>query len=169
MQWVRNFFFWLFVKNTNKNRKTAKPIAIKEAKTIGILFEATNFASNEKILEFVHRLKSYRKQVELIGYIPKREFGDKLLFEYFTNKNVSWLGKPNLPEIERFSKTKFDLLLNFQTHAKLPLEYIAVKTPAVFKVSFCPDIDIANYDLILISKENSDISNSIRNLENYLQ
>lgn len=150
------------------NRKP-KPISLSDAKSIGILFNASNFQNNEKIMAFTQHLKQQRKQVELMAYIPKREFGDKLLFEYFTNKDCNWLGRPSNNHIERFTKTPFDLLINFQTQAKLPLEYIAVKSPSNYKVSCSNDMDIANYDLILISKENSDISSVIDNLEKYLR
>ena len=165
MRWIRNFFFWLYAKRQGKLRKQITPVSIQEAKCIGILFSATNHHDNEVIVAYCQRLKQQRKQVELMAYLPKREFGDKLPFEYFTN----WLGKANNANIDRFIKTHFDILINFQVKAKLPLEYIAVANKAQYKVSFSPDIDIANYDLILISKENSDIANAIKNLEKYLQ
>ncbi len=153
----------------NSRGRKISPVALHQAKTIGIIFNAINFHNNKQIMEFAKKLRAERRQVELLAYLPKREFGDTLPFDYFTNKKVNWLGRAGSDIIERFSNTKFDLLINFQTAPKLPLEYIAVKNPSTYKVTCCPDGDIANYDLILISKENNDISNVINNLEKYLR
>ena len=169
MQQIRNFFFWLFSRKMNSRGRKISPVALHQAKTIGIIFNAINFHNNKQIMEFAKKLRAERRQVELLAYLPKREFGDTLPFDYFTNKKVNWLGRAGSDIIERFSNTKFDLLINFQTAPKLPLEYIAVKNPSTYKVTCCPDGDIANYDLILISKENNDISNVINNLEKYLR
>lgn len=166
---IRRFIFKLYLKKNSVSHKERKPSTLQKAKRIGILFNAEDIRSNDIIIKFSQYLKSSLKEVQILGYLPKREFGFVYPFPYITKKNISWYGKPGGSETGIFLHTRFDLLINFCPEECLPLDYIAALSPSQFRIGFNPDADIANYDLILISKEKSDISKQIKNLENYLR
>lgn len=169
LEWIRRLIFRFILRRNDHARYERKPVPLENAKRIGILFHAGNIAANDAILRFSQHLKASLKEVQLLAYLPKREFGFNYPFPYLTTKDTNWFGKPGGKETEYFVHTHFDLLINFCPESCLPLDYIAALSPAQFRVGYNPDSDIANYDLILITKEKSDISAQIENLEHYLK
>ncbi|MDB5225985.1 MAG: hypothetical protein JWN78_178, partial [Bacteroidota bacterium] len=91
---VRNYIFKNFLKAKNAAQKERRPIALHKAKRIGILFPAENIKANDVIIEFAQQLQSTLKDVQLLGYLPKREFGFVYPFPFITNKDTNWYGKP---------------------------------------------------------------------------
>ncbi len=164
---TRNAIFRFFIGL--KKKEEHKPVSLEQAKTIGILFHATDISTNDIILSFTQKLKSLQKDVQLLGYMPNREFGFVYPFPFITDKDTNWYGKPGGGTTGFFMRSPFDLLINFCTDECLPLEYISAVSPATFRIGFDKDTENANYDLILIPKENKDISNLIQNLELYLR
>lgn len=165
---IKHIVFFIFLKIKKKIEIIRQPVTLQRAKSIGILFNAEDIANNDKIIDFSKKLKSNLKEVQLLGYLPKREFGFQYPFPFISNKDTTWYGKPGGGTSGFFTRSPFDLMINFSTEECLPLEYISAVSQAKFRVGFNKEQDNANYDLILIPKEKSDISNLILNLEKYL-
>jgi len=168
-QKLKHIVFFIFLRIKKKMNINRQPIPLQHAKNIGILFNADNIKQNDVVLEFTQKLKSLQKDVQLLGYMPKREFGFQYPFPFITNKDTTWYGKPGGGTSGFFMRSPFDLMINFCAEECLPLEYIAAVSTAKFRVGFNKELDNANYDLILIPKEKSDISTLISNLEKYLK
>ncbi len=166
---LKHFFFTLYLKFKRSGFNAHQPVSLLNAQEIGILFFADNIHNNDIVLAFSQKLKDTGKVVKLLGYMPKREFGYVYPFPFITDKEVNWYGKPGGSSAETIIHSSFDLLINFHTEECLPFEYLYATASAKFRVGFRSDADIANYDLILIPKENKEISNLIQNLENYLK
>ncbi len=166
---IKHFIFYLLLRIRGNKEINRQPVTLLTAKSIGILFYADNINQNDLLLEFVQQLKFMQKDVQLLGYMPKREFGFVYPFPFITNKDTNWYGKPGGGTSGYFTRSPFDLMINFCTDVCLPLEYISAVSEAKFRVGFDKEPDNANYDLILIPKENKNISNLIQNLENYLR
>lgn len=165
---IQHIIFYLYLRFKNKKATERIPVSLDNAKSIGILFQAENIEQNDIITTFVRQLKSLQKDVQLLGYVPKREFGFQYPFPYISEKDISWFGKPGGGTSGFFTRSPFDLMINFCADECLPLEYISAVSSAKFRVGFNKDIHNANYDLILISNEKQNISNLIQNLEKYL-
>ncbi|MFN8285017.1 MAG: hypothetical protein U0U67_17470 [Chitinophagales bacterium] len=165
----KHIIFYLFLRFKNKKETERLPVPLEQAKKIGILFYADDIKKNDIIIEFVQQLKSLQKDVQLLGYMPKREFGFQYPFPFISEKDTNWYGKPGGGTSGFFTRSPFDLMINFCEDECLPLEYISSVCAAKFRVGFNKDIHNTNYDLILISNEKQNISNLISNLENYLK
>lgn len=165
---IRNYIFRFFL-SIKKKKADHNPVSLYNAKSIGILFKAEDISSNDIILNFTQHLKSLQKDVQLLGYMQKREFGFVYPFPFITNKDTNWYGKPGGGTTGFFTRSSFDLLINFSTDDCMQLEYISAVSSAKFRVGFDKEPENANYDLILIPKENKNISNLIQNLEHYLR
>lgn len=165
---IKHIIFYLFLRLKSKKEVNRQPVTLQNAKNIGIVFYADNIKQNDIIIEFTQKLKSLQKDVQLLGYMPKREFGFVYPFPFISDKDTSWFGKPGGGTSGFFTRSPFDLMINFCAEECLPLEYISAVSAAKFRVGFDKEIENANYDLILIPKENKDISNLIQNLEKYL-
>ena len=169
LQKIKHIIFYLFLRFKSKKEVNRQPVTLQNAKTVGVLFYADDIKQNDTLLEFTQKLKSLQKDVQLLGYMPKREFGFVYPFPFISDKDTSWFGKPGGGTSGFFTRSPFDLMINFCTDECLPLEYISAVSAAKFRVGFNKEINNANYDLILIPKENKDISNLIQNLEHYLK
>jgi len=165
---LKHIIFYFYLRFKNKKLAERQPISLKNAQHIGIIFQAENIQQNDSILAFSKKLKELHKDVQLLGYMPKREFGFQYPFPFISNKETSWYGKPGGGTSGFFTRSPFDLMINFCSEDCLPLEYISAVSDAKFRVGFNKDINNANYDLILISNEKQNISNLIQNLEKYL-
>lgn len=159
------FYFYLRFKNKEKNRN---PTSLQNAQKIGILFQADNIKQNETLVHFADHLKNHNKEVQLLGYVPKRVIEHSYPFPFISDKDSNWYGKPGGGTVGYFERSPFDLMVNFCTDECLPLEYITAVSDAKFRVGFNKAIENANYDLILLSKEKNNISKLIQNLEKYL-
>ena len=166
---IRRLIFKFILRRKTVVINNRQPITLNAAKKIGILFNAEDIKNNHIIVGFATHLKSLQKEVQLLAYLPKRAFGFQYPFPYITLKDTNWYGKPGGGTTGFFMRSPFDLMINFSTNDDLPLEYISAVSPANFRVGFNKAADNANYDLILIPKENKNISNLIQNLEHYLK
>ena len=166
---IQHILFYFYLRFKNKKPADRLPVSLDKAKSIGILFQAEDIQQNDTITAFAQQLKYLQKDVQLLGYIPKCEFGFQYPFPYISEKDISWYGKPGGGTSGFFTRSPFDLMINFCADECLPLEYISAVSSAKFRVGFNKDIHNANYDLILISNEKQNISNLIQNLEMYLK
>jgi hypothetical protein len=172
MSWleqIRTLVFNFLLKAKRPLDIIRTPLSLKKAKTIGILFDATDSENNDRVVAFAQQLKHENKEIQLLGYVEKRDPYQKYPFPFISSKETSWYGKPGGGTAGYFMRSAFDLLINFSPTACLPLDYISALSPSKFRVGFNAKADINDYDLILISNENGDISRLIRNLENYLR
>ena len=166
---IKHFIFYLFLRLRTKKEIVRQPVSLALAKTIGILFYADDVSKNDVLLAFIQQLKLQQKDVQLLGFMPKREFGFVYPFPFITEKDTNWYGKPGGGTSGYFTRTPFDIMINFHPEECLPLEYMSAVSAAKFRVGFNKESENANYDLILIPKENKNISNLIQNLEKYLK
>ncbi len=166
---LKHIILYHYLRFKNKKVVERIPISLQNAQKIGILFNGENIKENDVVLSFGQHLKSMQKEVQLLGFVPKREFGFQYPFPYISNKDITWYGKPGGGTSGYFSRNSFDLLINFCSEQCMPLEYITATSAAKFRIGFNKEINNSNYDLILISNEKSNISKLISNLENYLK
>ena len=97
---------WIFHRELKLNKRKKSVSNLDDAKSIGILFEAT---SKEQILE-VKPLVDYffklRKDVKAFGYVNSKKFDEchipKLQYDFFNLKDLNWYYKPQNDYILNF-------------------------------------------------------------------
>lgn len=169
MDKLKQIIYYFYLRFKSKNEIERKLIPLKKAQTIGLFFESEDTQHNNIIVKFSEYLIAQDKEVQLLGYVPTKEIQKQYPFPYFNKKDTTWYEKPNSNKSDSFIKTPFDLIINFTIKDSLPLEYIAASSSAKYRVGFNKEENNPNYDLILIPKENHDISTLISNLEKYLK
>ena len=169
MDQIRTFLYTYLLRTKRPSDVIRTPLSLEKAKTIGILFDATDSENNDKVVAFAQQLKKENKEIQLLGYVNKRDPYQKYPFPFISTKETTWYGKPGGGTAGYFMRSTFDLLINFCTNTCLPLDYISALSPSRFRIGFNATADITDYDLILISKEKGNISDLISNLEKYLK
>jgi len=113
-------------------------VKLGDAKTIGIVFNATDNSTFETIKKFIIQLKEYTTNVHAIGYIDEKFTPNysyiKTDIDLFNKKELQQFYKPQSPYIKTFMDDEKDLLIDINFHQKIPLQFIAAGSKAKCKV-----------------------------------
>jgi effector-binding domain-containing protein len=105
-------------------------LSLDDAKTIGILFEATDKDEFELVKKYVLYLRELKKKVKAIGYFSTGETPaftySKLEYDFFSKKDLSWFNKPNDKFVSNFMQEDFDILIDLNIHDHFALRYVAL-------------------------------------------
>jgi hypothetical protein len=97
----------------NKAIRTNLPY--KQSISVGIVFSVESKAKHDEVKEFVKRLEHDGKNVEVICYLPKNKDNYEFLFNYFTEKDLSFWGNITSPSVNNFINLPFDFLFYLDT------------------------------------------------------
>lgn len=120
------------VKTVRVNRASVNFAA---AKTVGLLFDATDLDRRQRVLKFADELKKQGKKISLLGFLQLREDTENFAFPHFNLKDLDWgFGPGKSIEVQGFTQQNFDVLINLSLTETIPLEYIAAISKAKFRV-----------------------------------
>jgi hypothetical protein len=136
-----------------------------EAKTIGLLFDATRTEARRVVEDFAQILRVRGKKVTLFAYFDSPELAS-FPFKTFKPKEVNWFGKPKCATVERFLAEPFDLLIGCWLGEHLALEWVASLSKATFKVMPFSE-DLNDFDLIIDTK-NKDLQQYISQVNYFI-
>lgn len=124
-------------KYLKSHKRKMASCSMDEAKSIGILFDATQSVSFEIIKELVKNISGKKNTIEILGFVDSKQLIDQYLyrkgFEFFTRSQLNWYYKPNNPSVDDFIKKSFDLLLDLSLDNPFPIRYITMCSAAKFK------------------------------------
>jgi len=142
------------LKNHNRVRAVCN---VKDAKHIGIIYNATEFISFEIIKKLVKDLSTDSKKISVLGYVDSKKLIDNYLyrkgFDFFSKNELNWYFKPISSNVEQFMKEPFDLLINLSLEDHFPIRYITALSPATFKTGMYTPHETALDLMIDIEKE----------------
>jgi len=128
-------------------------IKLANAKTIGIVFEATDSNTFEMVKKFIQQLKEYTKNVHVIGYVDEKLTPNysyiKTDIDLFNKKELQNFYRPQSAYIKTFMEDEKDLLIDLNIHQKIPLRYIAAASKAKCKVAMHLPENEAMHDLLI--------------------
>tara|TARA_B100001287_G_scaffold242447_1_gene217891 strand:+ start:132 stop:683 length:552 start_codon:yes stop_codon:yes gene_type:complete len=164
---------WIFHRELKLNKRKKSVSNLEDAKSIGILFEAT---TKEQILE-VKPLIDYffklRKDVKAFGYVNSKKFDEchipKLQYDFFNLKDLNWYYKPQNDYILNFVKKEYDILINLSDSNCIPLKYLVASSLARFKVGKHEE-GYEIYDLMIkLDKKDDNMKKLISEIAKYLK
>ncbi|MEE2699969.1 MAG: hypothetical protein VYD71_01220 [Bacteroidota bacterium] len=129
---------WVFQKELKSNKRTKAVSNLENAKSIGILYEATNANQVKKIEPFVKYFFELKKDVKALGYVNKKRLDNchipKLNYDFFYLKDLNWYYKPQNYIINNFVKKEYDILINLSDSNCIPIKYLVASSLAHFKI-----------------------------------
>jgi 3-deoxy-D-arabino-heptulosonate 7-phosphate (DAHP) synthase len=168
---IRQYFFDRFLKKKLQNKKTLTPrklVNLESAKTIGLLFDATDVDHREAVLRYAKTLKKKGKKVELLGFFNNNQEGESFTFAYFNKRKIDWALRPSGKEVEAFIKEPYDLLITVDVVSKQFAEYIAALSNAHLRVGpYTPNTYC--YDLMIDAGPNATLKLYTQQIESLLQ
>lgn len=141
-------------------------------KTVGIIFDATNAEDFDIVKRYVVYLREHQKKVKVMGFFSKKEIPaltySKLEYDFFTIKELNWMGTPNSVVIRNFIHEEYDLLIDLNIHDHFPLKYIAALSKATFKVGKFNENDIEIYDMMIDADNTKTVKYFLRQIDTYI-
>jgi len=164
-----NYFFKNDIAKVRRNRSIQ---SLKDSKTIGIIYDATDEKNHDIVCDFVKYFQENMKIVKAIGYLnfprlPHYCF-PKLSFDYFTRKDLNWYFKPGTQRVQDFINEEYDIVIDLSMKDCFPLQYIAGLSHAKFKVGRYDDKNAGIYDFMLDVNANIKLEDFIKECKHYL-
>jgi hypothetical protein len=141
---------------------------LSEAKSIGIIFDATEYISFEIVRDLVKQLSVNSVSVSVLGYVDSKKLIDHYLyrkgFDFFCRNDLNWYYKPVSSQTEQFINEPFDILINLSLDYLFPIHYISYSSKASFKTGRYSSTDTALDFMIDIEKEKETLRNLRRDI-----
>lgn len=135
-----------------KNPRRKCSISYSNAEKIGIIFTTDDIEKHKLIKTFIKKLKQDNKQVEVLTYLPKGRENHEFLFNFFTEKDVSFFGKFNNKDVIKFAARNFDFLFNLDCNPHPLLESILAICKSSCRVGCYQENKSRFYELMIQPK-----------------
>jgi hypothetical protein len=150
----------------SRQRKTH---TIESARTIGILFDATEEKDRKEVLGLARSLEEERKKkVRLLGFVDSKQPLGQTQFPQFTQKEIRWNGIPASEAVDAFVDEKVDLLLCLNKLQVLPVMWVAIASKASMKIGTTTSIP-HDFDMVLETPAEKGIRFFVDQLDLYLK
>ncbi len=157
------------IKSVRRNKMF---LNLEEAKTIGIVFDATENDNFELVKKYIIYLKELKKRVKAIGYFNMKDTPpmaySKLEYDFFSLKDLGWNNVPKNIYVKNFIDDQFDILLDLNMQDSFPLRYISSLSRAKFKVGKSSKWNSSIFDLMLDIESGKNLKYFLKNLDTYL-
>ena len=117
-----------------KKERHTDSIGYADAKYIGILYTGEDLKKHDAIKKLIKHFKQDGKKVEVLSFLPDEVQNFEFRFNFFTDKDVSWLGKFKNPDVTSFAEQQFDYLLYVDFESHKTLRYILAMSQAKCRV-----------------------------------
>jgi hypothetical protein len=149
---------YVFRRFTDKQRARREFIPLSEARSIGILYDATHRTQAELILRYAEELKKQGKNVITFGFFNRKKLPPDLKQsasnEIISRGDLNWYGIPGKNNLALIANEPFDILLNLYLWHCIPLLIISASSKAKFRIGKYFSDAILCFDF-MINAENS--------------
>jgi hypothetical protein len=157
----RRYTDYILNRKIKNNKRIVKACNLRECKSIGLLFNATQILNFEIVKDLVKELSTPSNKIKVLGYVEGKDMIDHYLyrkgFEFFTRQQLNWFQKPISESVDDFVKQPFDVLINLSLDKTYPIQYIVALSKARFKAGmFTEESKLLDF-MIDIKKEKETI------------
>jgi hypothetical protein len=146
---IRSALFKKYLRRSlATHKRQRKSHTLESARTVAIVFDATNEKHKEETLEFVRNLEKKGKKVHILGYVKVKQAPTGLPFDFFFQKELDWFERPKSEKALAFVKEKTDLLICLNPDDQAPLAWLAAHSQAAMKIGFITEYP-NDFDMIL--------------------
>lgn len=171
---IKNYFAIRNISKLHADYKNNVIVCnINNAKSIGIIYDATKEEDFKIIREYVQKLKEFVPEVQSLGYADIKKLENFHIqpkeFAFFCKKDINWYGKPKTEAIIEFVIKDFDILIDLNPQEIIPLRFVLAESAASFKVGRKPERLDDLYHLMLEVKPDVDLKYLIEQINHYLE
>ena len=166
---IGGYFLSLELNSLHRNKTFMN---MEEAKTVGILFDATKSENFDLIKKYIIYLKDMKKRVKAIGFYNQKETPpmaySKLEYDFFTIKDLNWYNFPDNIYVRNFIEDEYDILLDLNIYDSFPLRYVSSVSKAKFKVGKKSERNSSIFDLMIDADASMGMKYFLKNIDTYL-
>ena len=163
---------YFFNKELKKDRENRRIVNLYDAKTIGLVYDASEEPTYAVVSDFVRFFQDNQKTVKALGYVNYSRLPHycfpKLSYDYITKKDLNWYLKPRNTKVTDFVNEEFDILIDLCMHDCFPLKYISCISKAKFKVGKFGEKHSNIYDFMLNVDKQISLEKYIKETIHYL-
>ncbi|MFC2175700.1 DUF6913 domain-containing protein [Bacteroidota bacterium] len=155
-----------------RNRKI-QSIALEDARSIGILFNAKDEKTFKEIRDFAEEMRGGGvRKVKALGFVPKSDVAAFLEsskdFDFFSPQDFNWYQKPQGRKVAGFISEEFDILFDLRLKRSVSLLFIVGLSRAYFKVGKFEEKYKEYYDLMIDVADSAELPYFISQVKYYL-
>ncbi len=109
-------------------------VGYADAKYVGVLYTGEDLKKHDAIKQLVKKIKKDGKKVEVLSFLPEGIQNFEFRYNFFTGKDISWLGKFRNPDVTSFANQQFDYLLYVDFESLPHMRYILAMSQAKCRV-----------------------------------
>lgn len=164
----------MLLKDEMKSFKRSNAVlkGYADATSIGIIYDATEKSNYDVVKNYVRRVRNDQKEVKSLGFIDSKKLpGDqfiKLGMDFFTLAHLNWYYKPISKVTSNFMKEPFDILICLITEENLPIEYIAARSAASFRIGKFSTQNKRFLDFMIHQKTGEGVAQLIEQIDFYI-
>jgi hypothetical protein len=136
-----------------KNKTLRVSLPYKQALSIGIIFSVEDRTKHDEVKDFIKRLEQDGKQVQVICFLPKNKDNYEFMFDFFTDKDLSFWGRLNSANASRFADVHFDLLYYLDTTPNPFILNLLARSKAKCRVGKYWEKNQAFFEMMIESKD----------------
>jgi hypothetical protein len=132
-----------------KNGAVRATVPYQAAQRIGVLFTVEDQQKHLLIKDLIQKLTQDGKQVQVLEFLPKKKDNPEFMFDYFSIQDLSFWGKLNNENVEKFAKANFDYLFNIDTQANPLIQNLLANSKAHCRVGRFDESATEFYELMI--------------------
>jgi len=118
-----------------KNTIPRGSMSYNEVHDVGVVFSIDSKEKHEIIKSFVKHLEEDGKKVDVLAYLPHKKENHEFLYDFFTEKDISFWGKFNSEYVSRFANKSFDYLFYIDEESNLLLQTVLAMSKAKCRIA----------------------------------
>lgn len=125
----------------------------KAAINVGVIFTVEDKQKHDYIKDFVKKLEHDGKKVSVISFLPDRKENYEFLFDFFTEKDLTFLGNITSSTAIKFSETPFDYLFYLDREPNPMVMSLLARSKAKCRVGRHADTSHPYFEFMIESEE----------------
>ena len=146
---------------------------LQTAKSIAVLFDASEEADYKRVAGFVRHLQSLEIQVYGIGYLKHKLVPhycqQTLSYDFYTISQQNFFHVPNAPFVADFLPKEYHMLIDLNLNDIPSMKYLAAASRAQFKIGLRSEEYEQIYDFMLQGMDKDNLSGILKELLRYLE
>lgn len=116
------------------NKVMRSTVPYKQALNVGVIFTVEDKQKHEAVKEFIKKLETDGKKVQVIEFLPENKDNYEFKFDFFSEKDISFWGKITAENAIRFSDAPFDYLFYIDINPNPLILYLLARGKARCRV-----------------------------------
>jgi hypothetical protein len=155
------FHFKNLEKELPKHQLMRASMYLDNASSVGILFDGTEPAERETVLDYAEQLRKQGKKVKVLAFFNNKLKGESFAFPAFNRLQMDWCLRPNSREALEFKE-------QLTKSTVLPLDYLAAHSKARFRVGPFTEKTYC-YDLMIDTSGKTDLKAFLQQVVFYMK